>query len=131
MKTSKIVLILGGLIYLAFGLLFFVNPQVVTQMDGIILPSSSAANSIRAFFGGMEIGLGLLLFYFALNKERIIYGLIVFFMSIGVTSLARLYGILFAGASDKTNRISFASEFGFAVWALVCYIMENKRKVHN
>ena len=129
MKTSKAVLILGGLIYLGFGMLFFVNPYVVTQLDGIILPSAAAANSIRAFFGGMEIGLGLLLFYFAWNKERIIYGLIVFFMSIGVTSLIRLYGILFAGASDKTNWISFAFEFGFAVWAFFCYYMENKRKL--
>jgi len=130
MKISKIVLGLGSLIYLAFGLLFFVNPDMITDMDGIILPTRSSANHIRAVLGGMEIGLGVLLIYFLMRAERIIYGLIVLAGSIGITSLARLYGIVFDGASDTSNWISFGAEFGFGALAFILYTIE-KRKEGN
>ncbi len=130
MKISKIVLALGSLIYLAFGLLFFVNPDVITDMDGIILPTRSGANHIRAVLGGMEIGLGVLLIYFLMRAERIVYGLIVLSGSIGITSLARLYGIVFDGAGDASNWISFGAEFGFGALAFVLYTIE-KRKGGN
>ena len=95
MKLSGIVLFLGGLIYLAFGLLFFINPYAITEMDGIILPDASSANHIRAILGGTEMGLGILLIFFALKKNYLQHGLLVLFFSIGFASLARLYGILF------------------------------------
>lgn len=61
---SKIILIAGALIYFAFGFVFFISPDIITTMDGIVLHDRSAANHIRAVYGGMEIGLGMLLSYF-------------------------------------------------------------------
>jgi hypothetical protein len=127
MAISKVLLILGGLIYLAFGLLFFIHPDAITTMDGIVLPTRSSANHIRAVLGGMEIGLGVLLIYFALGKERLAYGLIVLAGSIGITSLARLYGIVFDHGADTSNWASFAAEFGFACFALACLWFEKKK----
>ncbi len=40
MKVSKIVLIVGSIIYLSFGLLFFIHPDAITDMDGIVLPKT-------------------------------------------------------------------------------------------
>jgi len=117
---------MGSLVYLGFGILFFINPDAITDMDGIILPTRSGANHIRAVLGGMEIGLGVLLFYFLMSKERIIYGLIVLSYSIGITSLARLFGIIFDGAGDTSNWISFIAEFGFGALAFVLYFIEKK-----
>ncbi len=127
MKISKIILFSGALIYFAFGFLFFLNPDAITAMDGIILPTRSSANHIRAPLGGMEIGLGFVLVYFALRKKTMIYGLIVLLGSIGITSLARFYGIVFDGAGDMSNWLSFGAEFAFAVAAFVCYWFERKR----
>ncbi|MBS4036152.1 MAG: DUF4345 domain-containing protein [Ignavibacterium sp.] len=126
MKISRILLVLGSLVYLGFGLLFFINPDAITDMDGIVLPTRSSANHIRAVLGGMEIGLGVLLIYFLMRKERIIYGLIVLSGSIGAASIARLYGIVFDGAADTSNWISFIAEFGFGALALGLYFMEKK-----
>ncbi|MFN3556661.1 MAG: DUF4345 domain-containing protein [Bacteroidales bacterium] len=128
MKISKIILFAGALIYFAFGFLFFLNPDIITTMDGIILPTRSSANHIRAPLGGMEIGLGFVLVFFALRKETVIYGLIVLSGSIGFTSLARLYGILFDGAGDMSNWLSFGAEFAFGLAALVCYGLERKKQ---
>jgi hypothetical protein len=55
------VLLLGGLIYLAFGLMCFINPYAIADMDGIILPTPGNANHIRSILGGTEPGLGLVL----------------------------------------------------------------------
>ena len=127
MNISRVILALGSLIYLGFGLLFFIHPDAITDMDGIILPTRSSANHIRAILGGMEIGLGVLLLYFLLDKKRMIYGLIVLAGSIGFASLARLYGILFDGAGDLSNWLSFLAEFTFGALAFVLYFMEKRK----
>lgn len=118
-KLSKIILIAGAVIYLAFGFLFLINPDIITTMDGIVLPDRPAANHIRAVYGGMEIGLGMLLIYFCLVKDGVRKGLIVLAFSIGVTALSRLYGIVFDGGGDMSNILSFVAEFAFAGMALI------------
>ena len=124
MKISKIILILGALIYFAFGFLFLINPDAITTMDGIILPDRPAANHIRAVYGGMEIGLGMLLVYFCLVKDGVRSGLIVLAFPIGVTALSRLYGIVFDQGNDMSNIFSFVAEFAFAVTALILFFLE-------
>jgi hypothetical protein len=131
MKISKILLILGALIYFAFGFVFLINPDLITTMDGIILPDRSAANHIRAVYGGMEIGLGMLLIYFCLVKNDLKNGLIVLAFSIGVTALSRLYGIVFDQGGDVSNILSFAAEFTFAIIALGLFFVEKRRDVTN
>lgn len=118
-KLSKIILIAGAVIYLAFGFLFLINPDVITTMDGIVLPDRPAANHIRAVYGGMEIGLGMLLIFFCMVKDGVRNGLIVLSFSIGATALSRLYGIAFDGGGDLSNILSFVAEFAFAGMALI------------
>lgn len=118
-KISKIILVSGALIYFAFGFGFLIYPDIITTMDGIVLPDRPAANHIRAVYGGMEIGLGMLLMYFCLAKDGVRNGLIVLAFSIGATALGRLYGIVFDRGGDMTNVLSFAAEFAFALIALV------------
>jgi hypothetical protein len=118
-KLSKILLISGAFIYFAFGFVFLFVPDIITTMDGIILPDRSAANHIRAVYGGMEIGLGMLLIYFCFAKNGLRNGLIVLAFSIGVTALCRLFGIVFDGGGDTSNWLSFGAEFAFGVIALI------------
>jgi hypothetical protein len=123
---SKIILITGALIYFAFGFMFLINPDMITTMDGIVLPDRPAANHIRAVYGGMEIGLGLLLVYFCFLKDGLKNGLIVLAFSIGVTALSRLYGIVFDQGGDMSNVISFIVEFAFALMAIILFLAEKK-----
>jgi hypothetical protein len=129
-KLSKIILLTGALIYFAFGYVFLIIPDIITTMDGIVLPDRPAANHIRAVYGGMEIGLGMLLIYFCLVKDGVKNGLIVLAFSIGVTSLSRLYGIVFDGGGDMSNILSFAAEFAFAFIALGLFFVEKRCLLH-
>jgi hypothetical protein len=118
-RLSKILLISGALIYFAFGFAFLFVPDIITTMDGIILPDRPAANHIRAVYGGMEIGLGMLLIYFCFAKEGLRTGLIMLAFSIGATALSRLYGIVFDQGGNMSNILSCAAEFAFAVMAAI------------
>ena len=131
MKISKIFLIISALVYFAFGFLFFINPDVITDMDGIILPDRPAANHIRAVLGGMEIGLSLILVLFCFIRDGVKFGLIVLTLSIGITSLSRLYGIIFDSGGDISNIVSLIIEFSFAVIGLFLCTIEIKRERHN
>jgi hypothetical protein len=125
-RLSKILLISGALIYFAFGFMFLISPDMITTLDGIVLPDRPAANHIRAVYGGMEIGLGLLLIYFCFIKEGLKNGLIVLAFSIGVTALSRLYGIVFDQGGDMSNIMSFIAEFAFALMAIILFMAERK-----
>jgi hypothetical protein len=127
-KLSKIILIAGALIYFSFGFAFLFHPDVITTMDGIVLPDRPAANHIRAVYGGMEIGLGMLLIYFCMVKDGVKNGLIVLAFSIGVTAISRLSGIVFYGGGDMSNILSFAAEFSFALIAIVLIFHQGKSK---
>ncbi|MGF1586119.1 MAG: DUF4345 domain-containing protein [Bacteroidales bacterium] len=126
-RLSKIILIAGALVYFAFGFVFLIYPDIITTMDSIVLPDRHAANHIRAVYGGMEIGLGILLIYFCLAKDGVKTGLIILSFSIGVTALSRLYGIVFDQGGDMSNILSFAAEFTFAAIALILFFMERKK----
>lgn len=121
-KLSRIVLIAGAVIYFAFGIMFFISPDMITVMDGIILPDRAAANHIRAVYGGMEIGLALLLINFCIVKDGLKSGLIVLAFSIGFTSISRLYGIVFDQGGDISNILSFIAEFSFAVVSMFLFL---------
>lgn len=116
---SKIILVAGALIYFAFGFAFLFHPDIITSMEGIVLPDRPAANHIRAVYGGMEIGLGMLLIYFCIVKDGVKSGLIVLAFSIGATALSRLYGIAFDQGGDMSNILSFVAEFSFAAMAFI------------
>lgn len=126
-KLSRIVLIAGAVIYFAFGIMFFISPDMITVMDGIILPDRAAANHIRAVYGGMEIGLALLLINFCIVKDGLKSGLIVLAFSIGFTSISRLYGIVFDQGGDISNILSFIAEFSFAVVSMLLFRAINKK----
>ena len=125
-KLSKIILIIGAVIYFGFGFMFLIYPDMITTMDGIVLPDRPAANHIRAVYGGMEIGLGLLLIYLSFTKDGLKNGLIVLAFSIGVTALSRLYGIIFDQGGDMSNVMSFIVEFAFALMAIILFLAEKK-----
>ncbi len=53
-KLSKKILVVGALIYFAFGFKFLFIPDIITTMEGIVLPDRPAANHVRAVYGGRD-----------------------------------------------------------------------------
>lgn len=127
-RIARIILVAAAFIYFAFGFGFLIYPDIITIMDGFVLPDRPAANHIRAVYGGMEIGLGMVLIYFSLVKDGVRIGLIVLAFSIGATAVSRLYGMIFDQGGDLSNVLSFAAEFAFALIALILVVFSEPRR---
>ncbi len=103
---TKTFLILTGLAFLNIAVQAIINPQSVMDFVNVELGNISARNSIRAFYGGVNLFFGLFLIYgaFKMQKEALVltvlYG--------GGFVFGRIYSILLEG-----NPSSF-------IWTWLC-----------
>jgi hypothetical protein len=119
MRTlTRITLWLGGLSFVGFGLAFLVAPQQTLSLIGLQLHGPHAATELRAFYGGLEIGIGLCLIGADLRGWHR-QGLLLCLASYGGISLARLVGIALAGGSSGALWIALALEVSLALLAAV------------
>lgn len=62
MIISRVLLVLLGLMFLGFGLAFLIRPVAVAGWVDIRAESATARTELRAFYGGLEVGLAVFLF---------------------------------------------------------------------
>ena len=119
MKAFPVLLIaLCALGFLAFGLWLLADPAGALAKIGVATTSATGTIELRAFYGGMEIGLGLFLGCCALRPEWQAAGLWLVLLANGGAGLARLLGIALAGASAGGYLgWALAWELGFAALA--------------
>lgn len=115
-RFATLVLALAGLGFLGFGIAILAAPEAVLAPVGI---SGSAAGvvELQAFYGGLEIGLGVFLGIAALRPDWRRPGLWLVLASNGGIGLARLAGIAGSGEFTPFFGWALAWEFGFAVLA--------------
>ncbi len=72
--VTKIFLVLVGLAFLNVAIQAFINPQAVMDFVSVTLDNVSARNSTRAFYGGVNLAIGLFLIIgaFKMPKEALI-----------------------------------------------------------
>lgn len=99
MKNLNIVVItVAGLGFIAFGIVFLCWPNMVLPGIGIQALGNQAQVEIRAMYGGLELGLGvLLLTCFAAKRQR--FGLQLSLASYGGLGMARLVSMLVIGVT--------------------------------
>ena len=117
MKTFAIaVLALCAIGFLGFGAWLLASPTVALGKIGIEARSATGLVELRAFYGGMEIGLGLFLAWCALRPEWRQAGLWLVLLANGGAGLARLVAI-WAGGAALGGYLGWALlwELGFAV----------------
>ena len=118
---AAIVLLLAGLQLLAFGLMAAFDPVGLLGPLGFVLNSNEAIAEARAFYGGAEIGLGVLMSVCALKPQWREAGLVLVaacFSGIGIVR-----AIAMATSSTHTTFLVFALCVEIvlvilAVWAL-------------
>ena len=88
--------------FFIYGLLFIVFPQEALQMlvQGKVSTRSELID-LRATYGGMMIGLGLLLFILANNVSTIKVGLLAVFILMLCMALGRIIGIVIDGEPNQ------------------------------
>jgi len=124
MKNLNIVVItLAGLGFIAFGILFLCWPDMLLPGLGIQTLQAQAQVEIRAMYGGLELGLGILLLNcFAAERQR--FGLQLTLASYGGLGLARAGSMLVIGVA--TPFLWFALAWEAALAALALLALRNK-----
>ncbi len=118
---SRITLWLGGLGFLGFGIACLVAPLEVLAAAGVTLSGPVAATEVRAFYGGLEIGLGLCLVLAALRSHYRRSGLLLCLAAYGGIALARAAGMAIDGVATPflwfalLTELSLAALAGFAL----------------
>jgi hypothetical protein len=118
---SRALLWIAGLCFLGFGLAFLIAPLQTLGATGIVLEGALAATELRAFYGGLEFGLGLLLIAAARAPRFEEAGLWLCAASYGGIGLARLLGMVLAGQGTAFLWFALITELalaGAAAWAL-------------
>ena len=97
--------------FFIYGLLFIVFPQEALQMlvQGKVSTRSELID-LRATYGGMMIGLGLLLFILANNVSTIKVGLLAVFILMLCMALGRIIGIVIDGEPNQLMYIYLSLE---------------------
>lgn len=111
MRLAPLALALAALGFVGFGLAFLVAPDLLALVD--LAPTTSAARSdVRAIYGGMELGVGVLLALAARRPAWWRLGLTAQALTLGGAAVGRLVGV----ALDGTPR---ALTGGFAALEVV------------
>ena len=74
---ARVLLWISGLGMLGFGLAFLWAPLATMAAAGLVLEGALASTELRAFYGGLEVALGLLMIACAMRPGRLRDGLIL------------------------------------------------------
>ena len=57
MLLARVVLLIQLLALAGLGLAYFIQPHEMTNLSGMLLMSPAAATDVRAYYGGLQLGL--------------------------------------------------------------------------
>lgn len=118
---ARFALWLLGLSFAAFGLWALARPLHFATLLGFELSNAQALTEMRAFYGGLELGLGLFFIVCALRVDLARAGLVLGVVSLSAVATTRLYGLI---VDDSFSTLLVAvlglELFGIAacLWAL-------------
>ena len=116
---ARVLLWISGLGMLGFGLAFRWAPLATMAAAGLVREGALASTELRAFYGGLEVALGLLMIACAMRPGRLRDGLVLSLAIYGSIGLARLSGMLISGADTPFLRFALATELGLALAAAI------------
>ena len=118
MNTFRIlVLALAGLGFLGFGAWFLIDPIGPLTAIGITATGAPAATEFRAFYGGLEVGLGALMLVAAAKPQWRTAGLWLVLATNGCIAAGRLLGVAIDGVWVPFFTYALVWEVGFALLA--------------
>lgn len=110
---AKIALSLAALGFLGFGVAALIAPVATMAGADLVLSDPRAIVEVRAFYGGLEIALGILL-VLGFSAKYQSAGLLLGFASYFGIALARALGMLLSGTSSNFLWFALATELLFA-----------------
>ncbi len=116
---EKVLLTVMGLTTLGFGSIYFALPLRMAAESGLTITRAAAAAELRGYYGGLQVGMGVL-FLSGLRWPAIAQaGLWAAAILFAGNGLGRLFGIALAGAVDAFNVSGVVFELGFSAAAIL------------
>lgn len=119
MRVAQIYLGLTALMSVLFGVIYLVAPYSMTDQMGFGQLAPTALTDVRATYGGMQIGMGLFLFW-CLSPSRVRTGLLFTLLSVGTLAICRCIGIAIDGEFNSGLKAALIFE---GVWTAITLIL--------
>jgi hypothetical protein len=119
------VLILLALFVFVAGVASLASPGSLARRAGWSA-TPGGLTEIRAFYGGLQVGLGCFLFWCTRTRERLLPGLLAAGYAVGGIGLARVLGLFFDRAPTSFHLANLVVEI--ATVALVAVAVSKHRK---
>ncbi|HSX87854.1 MAG TPA: DUF4345 domain-containing protein [Pseudomonas sp.] len=122
MLLARVVLSLQLLATAGLGLAYFIRPHEMTNLSGMLLMAPAAATDVRAYYGGLQLGLAAFIGLCLARRELIAPALTLFTLLYSALALARIGGLWLDGGAQQTfNLYALLLEIvsaGLCFWAL-------------
>lgn len=122
MPYARIFLVVQLLVLASFGAAYFLWPQEMGAVSGMLLMESSAVTDVRAHYGALPVGLAVFLALAVWRQELKRPALILLLVLYASLALGRIAGLWLDGGAQQTFNLWAllfeAVSAGLAVWAL-------------
>jgi len=120
MLLGKVVLGISAFVFIAYGLVSLVSPEIPSGLAGLQMNGGDAFAEVGAMYGGLQTGIGLFCLLAVLKAEYYRAGLLLLVVSIGALALARsLSSLMAADTLTMYTYAAIAYEFATAILAAV------------
>ena len=120
MLFARIFLAVQALILAGFGLAYLVKPHELANLSGMLLMAPAAITDVRAYYGGLQMGLGMFLLLACRQVELLRGALTLLVLLYCALALARLGGLWLDGGLQQTfNLVALLFELVSAVLAML------------
>ena len=128
-RLTRLFLLLSGLVFILIGVNTFRDP--VAAMAGVELgvQSINALNEVRANYGGMQMGIGLLLVSAALMTWLTRPALLALSLVTGGLVVGRLMSIMIDGTPNSTVQALLGLEFFTTAIAIFLFTQQPNSKM--
>lgn len=122
MLVARVILLIQLLALAGLGLAYFARPHEMTNLSGMLLMAPAAATDVRAYYGGLQLGLAAFIGVALARLDLIRAALILLVLLYSSLALARIGGLWLDGGAQQTfNLYALLLEVvsaGLCFWAL-------------
>ncbi len=129
MSLDRVVLALSSAFVLLAGVACIVAPASFAQQAGLST-APSALTEIRAFYGGLQVGIGCFLIWCIRQRTLTFAGLLLVAFAVGGAGIARVLGMLIDQAPTLFHLTNLAVEVA-TVALVAAAVSRNRRPVHT
>jgi hypothetical protein len=106
MLYSRILLAAQALILAGLGIAYFVRPEEMANLSGMLLMAPAAITDVRAYYGGLQIGLAAYLLLTLGRPEQMRGALMLLVLLYSSMALARIGGLWLDGGLQQTFNLT-------------------------